>query len=438
MHKILILSGDKSIGGKIETLDLNNLSVDNMELIFEQKINLSTQYRVFFEYVESLQKDKQLTKLSDFMFVYNISKYMRISASMKIRNSVVLLGNYKISSIKSFVVFLRHFFKTNTIFSLFANLLGIFHIPERFVLVFLSSYKNYRDNLIEVLSKLELENVVLFSSGYDNLIFLINTIQKNSNIKFILILNNWDNPSSKSFVSQNFIKIALWNRQQIKHILAYNKISRSTLKVIGSKTADDAYRKYITEIAPILNQEKTLLYIGQQNSYDEIGDLLRIQNYLNDNPRSYYRKLAYRPHPLSRMKMKRLNLHKNDIKNIDVVLGSSIDLRKFDGIICLPTTLVLEVVLSKKPAIIYTPKSQKYRRDPAQMWNYDHFNEFKQEGFLKVIKDFNQLKNYLEYGLPMQKEFNQSKLEYFFPFYTENYTTRFSQLVQQIVYPNKK
>jgi hypothetical protein len=220
--------------------------------------------------------------------------------------------------------------------------------------------------------------------------------------------------------------------------LAYNKISQSTLKVIGSKTADDAYRKYITEIAPILNQEKTLLYIGQQNSYDEIGDLLRIQNYLNDNPRSYYRKLAYRPHPLSRMKMKRLNLHKNDIKNIDVVLESSIDLRKFDGIICLPTTLVLEVVLSKKPAIIYTPKSQNYRRDPAQMWNYDHFNEFKQEGFLKVIKDFNQLKYYLEYGLPMQKEFNQSKLEYFFPFYTENYTTRFSQLVQQIVYPNKK
>jgi uncharacterized protein YktA (UPF0223 family) len=162
MHKILILSGDKSIGGKIETLDLNNLSVDNIELIFEQKINLSTQYRVFFEYVESLQKDKQLTKLSDFMFVYNISKYMRISASMKIRNSVVLLGGYKISSIKSFVVFLRHFFKTNTILSLFANLLGIFHIPEKFVLVFLSSYKNYRDNLIEVLSKLELENVVLF------------------------------------------------------------------------------------------------------------------------------------------------------------------------------------------------------------------------------------------------------------------------------------
>jgi hypothetical protein len=67
------------------------------------------------------------------------------------------------------------------------------------------------------------------------------------------------------------------------------------------------------------------------------------------------------------------------------------------------------------------------------MWNYDHFNEFKQEEFLKIIKDFNQLKNYLEYGLPTQKEFKQSKLEYFFPFYTENYTTRFSQLLQQIV-----
>jgi len=426
------LSGDSSIGSKLDSLDLNSISTEDFNLIFSGKTGLARDFKEFFNIAEDLQHDKRLRLISDLEFTYNISKYAFTNTSMRIRLFTILFGSYKFGSIIGFKLFVKHICKFRNLLMLIPTVFGLLKIPKCFLFLTFFLNKKKVNKFFQNLDHLELDLIILFSSGYDNLTFLFNTFFNNKNTKLLMIINNWDNPSSKSFISEKFNFVALWNKQQMQHISKFNKISENQMHIIGSTTADLAYSKYEILVDSVNSNEKKLLYIGQQNNYDELNDLMKINAYIRGKPNSFYKRLIYRPHPLSKFKIKRLESNKHKLNGIDILLGKTVNLTEYDGIICLPTTFILEVVLSKRPALIYAPKSKVYRRNPARMWEYIHFNEFKDLGIVSVSNKFSNLKRHLDSGLPAQNSFESEKFYDLFPKFADNYSTRLLTLIHNI------
>jgi hypothetical protein len=251
--------------------------------------------------------------------------------------------------------------------------------------------------------------------------------------KTALLINNWDNPTSKAIIPKWLDFIALWNYEQRSQIAEINNIEFEKMIVLGSPTADVAYSRYNLKRAPkVPNFGSKLLYLGQQNKYDEISDLLEISKFIADEKTPYSR-LFYRPHPLSQNKMKRIesNLHK--LNRIEVCTCKNLNLNEFDGIISLPTTLILELVLSKVPAIIYLPLSKTFRRNPQVMWSYKHFDNFKQLGAIKTVSNFEHLKVLIKNGLPLQVTPPDDKFQKIFPKFDNSYLNRIQLLIEKIL-----
>ena len=121
------------------------------------------------------------------------------------------------------------------------------------------------------------------------------------------------------------------------------------------------------------------------------------------------------------------------LENVEISTSHDLNLNEYRGIISLPTTLLLEVVLSKVPAIVYLPSNRLYRKDPRTMWNYKHFDNFKSLDSLKVIPNFSELKIAIKNGIPPQITPPTEVFQDIFPKFTENYTFRLKLLIENIL-----
>jgi len=434
MKNILFLSGDSAIGSKLNNLNLNTLSIQGYKFIHNEDSPISPSNITSTFLNRKICEDKQLKILSKLVFVYNAAKSKPKSESLAIVLRTSILGPYKLRDLKSIKSIFQHLIKPINMASIIIAICGLLKITINPLIFIQKKILGKFNFFFDYLNLLNINTVVLFSSGYDNLVHLINYHSKINNHKFILVINNWDNPSSKCFMTENFDLILLWNPQQIQHVCKLNYISKEKLIVIGSQTADLAYSKYKLTTARTTDNtkvtQKKLLYIGQQNHYDEIHDIINIQNYISTNE-SKYEKLFYKPHPLSKMKIKRIESNFEELKFVSIIQSTEIDLRDFDGIIALPTTLILEVILSRVPSVIYTPTNKQFRRDPRTMWKYEHFKDLKAVQAIEVVKDFDELSRFLKFGLPEQIPFNKNSLNYIFPEYSNNYLDRLKEVFEK-------
>jgi hypothetical protein len=434
MKQILFLSGDSAIGGKVENLDLTTLKMQGFKFFYNEVSPIYPSNVTSGFLNRNICEDKILKIFSKLIFVYDVAKSKSKSKSLGIILSTSILGPYKLKNLHSFKSIVQQLKKPINMVSIIICICGLLKIPIN--PIFFAQKKILRkfNFFFDYLNLLNIDMVVVFSSGYDNLVHLINYHDK-INCKFILVINNWDNPSSKCFMTENFDKLLLWNHQQIQHVRKLNTISKEKLTVIGSQTADKAHAKYGVNTARKINyseeNQKRLLYIGQQNHYDEINDIIKIQNYISTNE-TKYKRLFYKPHPLSKMKIKRIESKSEELKFVSIIRSTEIDLRDFDGIIVLPTTLILEVVLSKVPAVIYTPTNRQFRRDPRTMWKYEHFRELKTAQVITVVQDFSNLIRFLNFGMPEQATFDTGMMDFIFPKFSTDYLNRLKQVIRNM------
>ena len=107
-------------------------------------------------------------------------------------------------------------------------------------------------------------------------------------------------------------------------------------------------------------------------------------------------------------------------------------MREFDGIICLPTTLLLEVLLTRIPAVVYIPKDNFNRRDPNSMWSYKHFDQIRKLAPIKVVKDFQELLLLISIGLPSPKPLSDELMDSLFPRFDITFKHRIDMLVKKV------
>jgi hypothetical protein len=271
-------------------------------------------------------------------------------------------------------------------------------------------------------------------NGLDNLYFLLMVLNKPSNTKYFAITYSWDNISSKLILSKKLDHIALWNgvqQEEIKEIYGSELIASS---VIGSKLADRSHKFYSKMKTNTQNSpdSKTLLFLGLFNKSDEFLEVLKIHELIQTSNIFWYKKIVYRPHPLSRSNLKQINYDLASQLEIEVNQDKHLNLNNYGGIICLPTSIIFEVIVSGKPAILYAPKHPKYRTDPYNVLKYKHFEVIRDLKPLPIITEFNTLQDALTEPFPIQNKLDTEQMHRIFPKFSTSYDSRISFIIENL------
>jgi len=385
----------------------------------------------FFVEVKKLYNNKNLDSRREYMVCFSISRYFFRSFSFRKRIQIILFGKYKVKNLETLIMNLRFITRKKNLFLFFAFVLGLFHFPKSIFYKIVFWRLNDHKNLIEKLWNLEGATLLFTTNGLDNFYFIVSSLQKPKNIKYFAIAYSWDNISSKFILSQNINHLALWNFRQQREIVEIYKSNVISSSVLGSKMADRSYSFYASQKPYKSNAaiSKKLIFLGMYNKGDEFLDLIRLGEAIQKNNMYWYSSIDYRPHPLSKGNLKNIDTIKLRGLGIKMNLAETIDLRNYGGVICLPTSIIFEVLVAQSKAVIYAPRYSKYRVDPRAVVKYKHFECFREFKPIPIVESFENLINMLKEPLPSQKILSAQELNSIFPKFDSTYMERISDQI---------
>jgi len=140
--------------------------------------------------------------------------------------------------------------------------------------------------------------VIIPSSAYEYHSSLIILNAKNTNTKTILLVDNWDNLSSKSILWEKPDVVACWGEQSKEHAVEIQKMPKHSVIPIGTPRIDPYFGLRQNEMQSKFNF-RYILFLGSSVPYDEAGFLKKLDFEVSSNPEIYQNvKIIYRPHPL--------------------------------------------------------------------------------------------------------------------------------------------
>jgi hypothetical protein len=219
--------------------------------------------------------------------------------------------------------------------------------------------------------------------------------------------------------------------QEIKQIYGSEIIKCS---VIGSKLAEKSHKNHSEQKIGSKNKSisRSLIFLGLFNKSDEFSEVLKIHDFISNYQLSYFNKIVYRPHPLSNSNQKQIDLELALKLGIEINRSTNLNLIEFDGVICLPSSVIFDVLLSGVPAVLYAPKYIKYRTSPHNLINFKHFQVIRDLKPLPIITNFKELQTRLSQPLPNQNKINTDTLQKIFPKFSTSYESRISSIIENL------
>jgi hypothetical protein len=117
--------------------------------------------------------------------------------------------------------------------------------------------------------------VVIPSSAYEYQTSLILANAKKSNTKSLLLVDNWDNLSSKSILWEKPDLLACWGDQSKKHAIEIQGMPENAVVTIGTPRID---QYFFCRMNKFVNRYgiSYILFLGSSLPYDEVGFLKKI------------------------------------------------------------------------------------------------------------------------------------------------------------------
>lgn len=320
MKKVFIcLSGENILRNFVETKSFHKIEKKFDTTYF---VNSSLKKYIFKnqnkKFIDISNYNNHITqKISKLFFFSNLNK----SKSYKYRY-LRLLPFYELyNSNNTTLVRFYNFFK-----SLFFNKKSLWHLLVLPVisLFFFKKYfyKKYHNEItipleIKKLLKKNKYNKIIFiipSAGVDFLSIAIDKIKKEyNNVLDIIIINNWDNLSSKGGFWHKPNKLIVWgkaSKSDAKKIFDLDK----EVVCLGPPNYENYFKIRDKKILPIYNF-KYILFSGPALQFDEIRVLKKLDIIL-DKKKFRNLKLVYRPHPFRQNRKSMDNFFNCNFKHI--------------------------------------------------------------------------------------------------------------------------
>ncbi len=368
------------------TFEQTHITEDLAKVFDIQLFNLVNETNLFkedekWQNIDTIisEKEKQLSK--KLSIVNFISKKKR-SNSFKFAIKRKIFGNNLIIP-RTYNAIFQNQIKKEIIFRLKAlvinyRLISYLYMPF-LARVVTSKRKNHLRKNYQVIELLEeFDYLVIQGIGTEQYIEVIINSMKGTSTKTILIIDNWDNLTSKGSYIVNPDFITVMGENDIKNAISTHNFSSNQVWPIGLPKFEQI--KYINSLKA---NKMSIYYIGFSLPHDEVEIINRLYIAIKNHfPTSDF-DFIYRPHPLQleRYHKKSINSQvlvemesRRQLPNLDQNYGQI--LGEASLVIGPPTTLILEAALMNKNILIDLTKDKLYKTSSGRVAKkYKHVKE---------------------------------------------------------------
>lgn len=298
-------------------------------------------------------------------------------------------------------------------------------------------------------------------------VFINDLIQlsKEKKIPLIVIMNSWDNPSTKRSMVGNPDWLLVWGDQTKKHAIEYAKMPPNRVINFGAAQFD-IYRKpprinrnTFCKMHGLRPETTIILYAGSSKETDEYAHLTLIDDAIDSGDFGDVA-VVYRPHPWGNGGNGGERIFNNSWKNItiestmleymeEVSKGNKFmsfpdyydthdTLSSVDVVISPLSTILLEGALHNKPVLCFLPFEDSDARHFQLAYSLKHFEDmFKMKEFL-VANGYSELLPAITTLLERNKD-NEFKLDldlccdYFVKSFENSYGDRLVEFCNDII-----
>ena len=277
-------------------------------------------------------------------------------------------------------------------------------------------------------------------------------------IKTIILMNSWDNPSTKSTVFNFPDNLLVWGEQTKLHAIKYMKMPAKKINIFGAAQFDvfkqrpmqnrDQFKAQYS-----IKKEKVILYAGSSKGTNEIRHLSILDEAI-ENGSITNSKVIYRPHPWGGGGKNGGNIIEQKWNNIIIEEGflnyleniangkhskylSSYEethntLSNIDCLISPLSTIIIEAAMHGKPALCFLPKEPE-----AQHMNIEvdlvHFQDiFNNEIIYMAHTDIDLIKK-INLMLKDDNKATQKKLINFSRYFVKDFKDTYSKRLNDFV-----
>lgn len=435
MKRVLFMGGHPRMADNIKALDFKVFSDQNFDAVSAHSITefFDNQNIPFNEALESLMDNPKIKSRANLLVTFMTGKSYFKSNSFRTRIRIILFSQYCVDDFSTLKIVLRHFFRVHTFLSLIAFILGFLKFSPIVFKRILAIGVKEAELLEKLLDFVHPDLLIFLDNGNNELFFLLSIIPKRAKMIYVFYVYSWDNASTKCFIPDKFDYVGAWNYDQIDEINDISRFPKRNIFVAGSLLADKSYCTYnnVRRSSFQYGQGKLLL-IGTFNKSNEAQYLLTINEILKSG-KTPYKSITYRPHPQSRSNLKKAIQFKLEEHGITVDTSKNFAVKKFDGVISLPTSMILEVIVSGIPLVVFAPIENNHRAHPSELFNWRHFEKLKSLKLFTVSSNLNSLKRILESGIPVQTKELDVKFQSIFPNFQNSYEMRVKEVIERIL-----
>lgn len=437
MKIILIITNNIFYRNYINRFVLNGLNkISELKIIGNENV-IDKKNKINFFFKENKMNKILHSIIAGIKMFSNQDKSKSFKYRIKRRYLPKKITVFKFKTVaKYFKKYLYYFF-----FKIFSFNKLIAFTTEKFLRLFLKENKLFIDYLIKHKPDLVLLPTNGFSSYGLDLEFTLNK----SKIKYISLVDNWDNLSSKTILLYNASHYGVWGEQSRKHAKIIQNIDYKDTTSIGTPR----FEYYRSAKIKKLFDFKYILFIGTTVEFDEAYALKKLNNILVKNEIDI--KILYRPHPW------RESLNFPDLSNLKkVVLDPQMlsqyksksrseefqpDLDDYASIISGSefviggmTSMLIEAHILKKHFIGLAHSEPGNKLGPREMLEgYTHFDDVSSLKNITIIKNLLDLENVILEKLNNKKKFLDDDFFYYFIDYgNKTYSSKLIELIKKI------
>ena len=332
----------------------------------------------------------------------------------------------------------------------------IWNIYKKIQLKFLETH-NYQ-NLERLISEFK-PDLFIHPSTLDSL--YINDLiyyGKKNKIKTIVLMNSWDNPSTKNTVFSYPDLLCVWGEQTKDHALKFMKIPKKNIKVFGAAQFEvyrnKCYQSY-NQFKSVykIKKQKVILYAGSSKGTNELRHLDLLDNAI-ENKKLPDIKIIYRPHPWGRGGLNGEKIFQKTWKNISV----ENDFRKYlkdvsngiyykflsdysethntlsniDFVISPLSTIIIEAAIHGKSSLCFLPNEKNAKHMNIER-DLIHFQEiFNSDLIYKAHSDGELIKN-INLMISSLNKSKEKKLIGFSKFFVEEFRNSYAQRLNECI-----
>ena len=351
-----------------------------------------------FEFSKEQIKDFNLLNWSNSIINENLSKTFRFqNKGIYLKVNLKYFGESFIKSIFFFLprIYLK-FIKLKNYY-LFKLIKNNSSIKQKYL-------KKYNNNkIVEIVQNYKPDLIAFPNRGNHPALF---AITNNFKHKTLLMCDNWDNPSSKSYIDPKPKFITVWGKQSMSHAIQCNNYKKKEIQIIGTPKYETFYRNKTKNLKSYFKFKYFLvleswIYDGVQETLCELNEIIS-KNKIFENY-----KVVFRPHPhRSHSKTYDISKLKNVIFDPDVQIdkNSKVDgrvrtnlsyypslIKNAELVISGPTTMILEACMFYKKIILIGLKSKNFFNHRNTLNNMIHLKELNRFPNLLINKNIGDL-----------------------------------------------